>query len=272
MTITDTLMLPTGCPGILARKTGAIGWMAFNDPSKHNAISMEMAQAVPRVMAMFEEDPEVRVIVVSGVGERAFAAGSNISAFGKVRTNPEQNHKYHEINEASYNAVYACSKPTIAMVHGYCIGGGLDFASSCDIRICDDKAQFAIPAVRLGLGYGYEGQIRLSRLLSPAQARDLFFTGRRYDAAEALRTGLVHQMVPAAELLQAVTDYAGLIARNAPLTVRALKRGFLEQEKTEAARDMQRVQDLIDACYQSQDYLEGRAAFAAKRQPDFKGA
>lgn len=264
-------MIKTQSAGILARKTGAIGWMAFNDPDRHNAISMEMAQAVPSVMAGFEADPEVRVVVVTGTGERAFAAGSNISAFGAVRTNPEQNHRYHEINEASYNAVYACSKPTIAMIHGYCIGGGLDFASSCDIRICDERAQFAIPAVKLGLGYGYEGQLRLARLLSAAQMRDLFFTGRRYDATEALRTGLVHKVVATEQLEQEVIEYAEMIAGNAPLTVKALKRGFLEQEKAESERDMRRAQTLIDACYQSRDYLEGRAAFAAKRRPDFKG-
>ena len=258
-------------PGILTRKTGAIGWMAFNDPARHNAISMEMSKAVPGVIAEFEADPDIRVVVVTGVGERAFAAGSNISAFGEVRTSPEQNHLYNQINEESYGAVYRCSKPTIAMIHGYCIGGGLDYASSCDIRICDDRAQFAIPAVKLGLGYGWQGQVRLTRLLSAAQARDLFFTGRRYGAAEALRTGLVHQVVASDELEKATTEYAEIVARNAPLTLKALKQGFLELEMDEARRDMGRAQALIDACYQSRDYQEGRAAFAAKRQPDFKG-
>lgn len=257
--------------GIVSRKTGAIGWMAFNNPAKHNAISMEMAQAVPEVMAELQADDAVRVIVVTGVGERAFAAGSNISSFGQVRTDPDQNRQYHHINEASYNAVYACEKPTIAMIHGYCIGGGLDFASSCDIRICDEKAQFAIPAVKLGLGYGYEGQIRLNRLLGPARARDLFFTGRRYQADEALRVGLVHRVAPSDQLEKEVIAYAELIASNAPLTIKALKQGFIEQEKTEADRDMRRAQRLIDLCYRSQDYLEGRDAFAAKRQPNFEG-
>lgn len=263
--------MTTGSQGLLSRKTGAIGWMLFNNPEKHNAISVDMAEAVPAVMAGFDADPEVRVVVVAGVGERAFAAGSNISAFGDVRTDAAANQRYHDMNERSYNAVYACSKPTIAMIHGYCIGGGLDFASSCDIRICDDKAQFAIPAVKLGLGFSWEGQVRLSRLLSPALARELFFTGRRWDAAEALRTHLVHRVVPSAELEQAVTDYAQVIAANAPLTLRALKRGFIEQEKAAGQVDMQKAQDFIDACYGSQDYIEGRAAFAAKRVPEFKG-
>lgn len=258
-------------PQLISRKAGGIGWMTFNDPARHNAISMEMAMAVPGVMADFDADPDIRVVIVTGMGERAFAAGSNISAFGEVRTNPEQNRKYHEINERSYNAVYECSKPTIAMIRGYCIGGGLDFAASCDIRICDDQAQFAIPAVRLGLGYGYEGQIRLNRIIGPARGRDLFFTGRRYRADEALAANLVHRVVPTAELESTVLDYAAAIAANAPLTIKAIKRAFLEQERPEASRQMQAAQDLIDACYRSKDYLEGRAAFAAKRNPVFMG-
>lgn len=256
---------------LIVRKADGIGWMAFNDPARHNAISVDMAEAVPAVMADFDADPDVRVVIVTGMGERAFAAGSNISAFGDVRTNPAQNRKYHEMNERSYNAVYECSKPTIAMIHGYCIGGGLDFAASCDIRICDEQAQFAIPAVRLGLGYGYEGQIRLNRIIGPARGRDLFFSGRRYRAEEALAANLVHRVVPAADLERTVLEYAATIAANAPLTLKAIKRAFLEQEKPEQTRRMQAAQELIDACYLSQDYLEGRAAFAAKRAPVFKG-
>lgn len=259
-------------PSLEARKADGIGWMVFNDPAKHNAISVDMAREVPRVMAAFGADPEVRVVIVTGMGERAFAAGSNISAFGNVRTSAEQNRSYNEMNQRSYDAVYSCSKPTIAMVHGYCIGGGLDFAVSCDIRICADSAVFAIPAVKLGLGFGHEGQVRVARVMGAAAARDLFFTGRRYTANEALACGLVHRVVPAADLQGVAMDYASNIARNAPLTLRALKRAFLEYEKPESVRDLQAAQALVDACYGSQDYLEGRAAFAEKRAPDFKGS
>lgn len=258
-------------PGLISRRADGIGWMLFNNPAKHNAISVEMAQAVPGIMESFDSDPDIRVVVVSGTGERAFAAGSNISAFGNVRTDPEQNRKYHEMNERSYNAVYACSKPTIAMIRGYCIGGGLDFAASCDIRICADDAQFAIPAVRLGLGYGYQGQIRLNRIIGPALGRDLFFTGRRYSAREALAAHLVHRVVAAEALEREVLEYAAVLRNNAPLTIKAIKRAFLEQEQPESCRDMQAAQDLIDACYRSSDYLEGQAAFAVKRSPNFQG-
>ncbi|WP_077000649.1 enoyl-CoA hydratase [Variovorax sp. KK3] len=263
--------MTTEIASLQARKADGIGWMVFNDPARHNAISMDMAREVPRVMADFEADPEVRVVIVTGMGERAFAAGSNISAFGSVRTNPEQNREYNQINQRSYDAVYACAKPTIAMVHGYCIGGGLDFAVSCDIRVCADSAVFAIPAVRLGLGFGHEGQVRVARVMGAAAARDLFFTGRRYSAQEALACQLVHRVVPAAELEPSVLDYARQIAGNAPLTLRALKRAFLEYEKPESARDLAAAQALVDACYASEDYQEGRAAFADKRTPNFKG-
>ncbi|MGZ8154765.1 MAG: enoyl-CoA hydratase [Burkholderiales bacterium] len=256
---------------IATRKSGALAWLIFNNPAKHNAISMEMAEAVPRVMSDFDADPAIRVVIVSGAGERAFAAGSDISSFGAVRSDPAQNRHYNEVNERSYNAVYECSKPTIAMIRGYCIGGGLDFAASCDIRICSDDATFAIPAVRLGLGYGYEGQIRMNRIIGPTHARDLFFTGRRYKADEALNIGLVHEVVPAAHLEPRVSEYAEAIAQNAPLTLKALKRGFLELEKDPAARNMQAAQDLIDACFASADYLEGREAFAQKRPARFQG-
>ena len=265
------LTLTSQTEHLLAQKSGALGWMIFNNPAKHNAISMEMAEAVPHIMGEFDADPAIRVVIVRGAGEKAFAAGSNISSFGAVRTDAAQNRHYNEVNERSYNAVYECSKPTIAMIQGYCIGGGLDFATSCDIRICSDDASFAIPAVRLGLGYGYEGQIRLNRVIGPVSGRDLFFTGRRYTADEALRIGLVHEVVPAAGLEHRVTEYASTLAQNAPLTLKALKRGFIELEKDPGMRNMQAAQDLIDVCFGSADYVEGREAFAQKRRARFEG-
>lgn len=258
-------------PQLLARISEPFGWMTFNDPAKHNAISIGMAQAVPPVMQAFEEAEQVRVVIVHGAGERAFAAGSNISAFGNVRNDAEQNRHYHQINEAAYNAVYACSKPTIAMINGYCIGGGLDFATSCDIRICSEHSVFAIPAVRLGLGYGYQGQVRMNRIVGPMHGRDIFFSGRKYTAQQALAMGLVHEVVPAEQLQARVEAYAAAVAQNAPMTLKALKRGFLELERDEAERDMGNAQALIDACFLSADYQEGRQAFAAKRQPNFQG-
>ena len=256
---------------IIARTDGAIGWMIFNNPSKHNAISMDMAEAVPAVMRGFENDPAIRVIVVAGSGEKAFAAGSDISGFESVRSDPQKNRHYNDVNELSYNAVYECSKPTIAMIRGYCIGGGRDFATSCDVRFCSDNAVFAVPAGKLGLGYGHEGILRFGRVMGFMRARDQFLSGRRLGADEALRLGLVHRVVPLAELETETTAYAQTIADNAPLTLAAIKRAFLEYEKDPAVRDLPRAQAMIDACFKSADYVEGRAAFAAKRKPNFKG-
>ena len=263
--------LTTTSERLVARKNGAIGWLVFNNPAKHNAISMDMAEAVPAVVRGFEDDAEVRVIVVAGAGEKAFAAGSDISGFESVRADPQKNRHYNDVNERSYNAVYECTKPTVAMIRGYCIGGGLDFATSCDVRFCSDNAVFAVPAGKLGLGYGHEGILRFGRVIGYMRARDLFLSGRRLGAEEALRLGLVHRVISLGELEAETTAYAQSIADNAPLTLAAIKRAFLEYEKDPALRDLNRAQAMIDECFKSADYVEGRAAFAAKRNPQFKG-
>ena len=263
--------LPSTSERIIARKEGAIGWLVFNNPAKHNAISMDMAEAVPAVMRGFEDDAEVRVIVVAGAGEKAFAAGSDISGFESVRADAQKNKHYNDVNERSYNAVYQCTKPTVAMIRGYCIGGGLDFATSCDVRFCSDNAVFAVPAGKLGLGYGHEGILRFGRVMGFMRARDLFLSGRRLGAEESLRLGLVHRVIPLAQLEAETTAYAQSIADNAPLTLAAIKRAFLEYEKDPASRDLSSAQAMIDACFRSADYVEGRKAFAQKRKPQFKG-
>ncbi len=256
---------------LIVKREGAVGWLVFNNPDKHNAISMDMAEAIPTIMHGFEQDPAIRIVVLTGAGERAFAAGSDISGFEHVRSDPAANRRYNQVNESSYNAVYKCVKPTVAMIRGYCIGGGLDFAASCDVRIAADDAKFAIPAGRLGLGYGHEGILRLGRVMGLMGARDLFLSGRRLDAAEAYARGLVHRVVPAAALEAEVQAYAQTVADNAPLTLAALKRGFLEYEKAPGERDFARMQAMIDACFSSEDYREGQQAFAEKRRPQFKG-
>ncbi len=256
---------------ILSRTTGAIGWLVFNAPARHNAISMEMSEAVPGIMKAFTTDPAVRVVVITGAGERAFAAGSNISSFGAVRKDPAANRRYHQVSEDAYDAVYRCPKPTIAMIRGYCIGGGIDFATSCDIRICSADSSFAVPAGRLGLGYGYEGQVRLNRIIGPMRGRDVFFSARRYNAVEAHAMGLVHEVVPAVLLEAHVTRYASTVAENAPLTLAAIKRAYLELEIDPGQRNMGAAQAMIDACFESADYHEGRDAFAQKRPPRFTG-
>ena len=256
---------------IIARKEGAIGRLVFNNIARHNAISLDMAEAVPGVIRDFESDPAIRVVIVSGAGERAFAAGSDISTFGEVRADPTRNERYNQISEDAYGAVYRCAKPTIAMIRGYCIGGGLDFATSCDLRLASDDSSFSVPAGRLGLGYGHEGIERIARVTGTMRARDMFFTGRRLNATEALAIGLVDRVWPVADFEREVLAYAESIAANAPLTLAALKAAFLEYEKPAHQRDFAHAQTLINRCFTSEDYNEGRAAFAEKRKPNFKG-
>lgn len=256
---------------IQARTDGPIGWLVFNNPERHNAVSLDMAQAIPEVMHAYEHDPAVRVVVLVGAGERAFVAGSDISKFGAVRADPQANRRYREIVHRAFHSVYECSKPTIAMIRGYCIGGGLEYAANCDIRICSDDSTFAIPAGKLGLGFGSEGVVMLARVIGLARARELLFTARRINAQEAAAIGLVSRVVPAPALEAEVKALAQSIADNAPLTLAALKQSILELEKPQAEQNLARVQPMIDACFASQDYAEGRKAFAEKRKPNFQG-
>jgi enoyl-CoA hydratase len=251
--------------------TGATGWLTFNNPGRHNAISMAMAEHLPAAIAEFEADDRVRVVILGGSGEKAFAAGSDISGFGESRANPEANRRYNAIHERAYDAVYHCRKPTIAMIRGYCIGGGLDFAASCDVRIAAEDANFSAPAGKLGLGYGFESVVRLKRVLGAPAARELLVSARRMNAEEAFRVGLVHRVVPVADLRAATVAYADTLAANAPLTLAAIKRSLVELEREIDARDPDAAQKLIDACFASEDYDEGRTAFAEKRKPQFKG-
>jgi len=256
---------------IIVRKEGVLAWLIFNNPARHNAITLDMSEAVPGIIRDFESDANVQVVLLRGAGERAFAAGSDISSFGEVRADQNSNRRYNDISEAAYGAVYRCAKPTIAMIRGYCIGGGLDFATSCDIRTCSEDAVFAVPAGKLGLGYGHEGIERIGRVIGYMRAREMFLMGHRLTAAEAYRLGLVDRTWPTADFEREAIAYACSISDNAPLTLAALKRGFLEYEKPAGERDFSEAQRMIDACFASEDYQEGRAAFAQKRKPAFKG-
>ena len=249
-----------------------VGRLVFNNPAKHNALSLEMWQGVADALERFESDDDVRVAVMSGAGGRAFVSGADISEFDSKRSNAEQRREYGRVSARGGRALATFSKPLIAEITGYCIGGGLATALNADIRFATPDSTFGIPAAKLGLGYGYDGLAKLARAVGPGRARDIMFSARFLDADEALRIGLVNFVEPRENIAAAVTDYARRVAGNAPLTVRAAKAAVEAWEAGERSEDLAKVRQLVDACFNSEDYREGRRAFAEKRKPRFRGA
>jgi enoyl-CoA hydratase len=256
---------------LLAEKKDGIGWITFNNPARHNAVSFEMWLKLPVVLAEFAADPDVRVIVLKGAGEKAFVAGADISQFKEKRSSDDAVKEYNAAADNASKALQECAKPTIAMVRGYCIGGGTAIAVNCDMRIAADDAKFGVPAGKLGLGYRFVGIKRLTDVVGPQFTAEIFFTARQFTAQEALQMNLVNRVVPAAELEKYTIDYATTIANNAPLTLASVKASIIECLKDPAKRDLDRLQQMVDACYKSADYKEGQAAFAEKRKPVFTG-
>lgn len=256
---------------LIATREGTIGWITFNNPERHNATSYEMWQALPIALDAYVNDPQVRVIVLKGAGDKAFSAGADISQFKEKRTSPEAVKEYNAAADKASRALRECVKPTVAMIRGYCIGGGTAVAVGCDLRIAADDARFGVPAAKLGLGYRFEGISRLASIVGPAFTAEIFFTARQFTAEEALQMGLVNRLVPAAELESYTRSTAETISMNAPLTVAAVKRSLLEYAKDPSERDLARCQRMVDACFVSEDYREGQAAFMEKRKPQFKG-
>ncbi len=261
----------TGTDKIVARREGAIGFLIFNNPERRNAVSLEMWQAAGEVLRLFDADPAVRVIVLAGAGDKSFVAGADISKFEDERANAEAQENYSKVSSGMRKVLRGTGKPTVAMIRGYCIGGGMSLALSCDLRICSDDAQFGIPAARLGIGYGMEGLRRLVELTGPSVAKEFIFTARRYKADAALRMGIVNEVVPAAELENTVRAWANNMAENAPLSILTAKRVVDELMKDPAERNVALCEQLVRDCGASEDFIEGRRAFMEKRKPVFKG-
>jgi enoyl-CoA hydratase/carnithine racemase len=256
---------------MIAKIEDGIGWMIFNQPEKRNAMSLAMRQAVPKILEEFQRNDDVRVVVMTGAGDKAFVSGADISEFDEQRATPDQIAAYNKQSEKSATAYTNFQKPLIAMIRGFCMGGGMATALKADLRYAAENSEFGIPAARLGLGYGYDAVHNIVDFVGPAYAAEILFTARRFKAADALRMGLINGVLPADDLEAFVRETAQTIAANAPLTVKLAKMSIREGRKNPSNRDLKLCQQLLDDCMKSADYVEGRHAFLEKRKAQFKG-
>ena len=267
----NDMSYPTNTERVKAWLDGQVLHIRFNNPAKHNALSMDMWEAVPVLLEKAAKDDNVRVVVFSGEGEKAFVSGADISQFEDMRAAKEAVKKYEAVAESCLEGIYEFAKPTIACIRGYCIGGGVNVAIACDLRVAAETSTFSIPATRLGLGYRFSAMRNLTNLVGPGNAKDIFFTGRRFDAKEAQRMGLVNRIAPVEGLEALLAEYTTAIATGAPLTIKAGKRIIQEVLALDSEFDTEMCKRLILDCFESEDYIEGRRAFMEKRKPAFKG-
>jgi enoyl-CoA hydratase/carnithine racemase len=253
-------------------KRGAVGWIIFNQPAKRNAINDAMWRGIPRAMAQLDADPEVRCVAFRGAGTEAFASGADISEFDQIRAQKSSVAQYDDLLDQVLHSIQDSRKPSLAMIYGYCMGGGLEVALACDLRYCGTSGQFGIPAAKLGLAYNLEGHKRLLETVGHARAREIMFLGRRYPADEALAMGLVNRVFADADLEGEVTKIISQLCENAPLSIANSKTIIEEYVKSVGAPDAARMAAAMDRCAKSDDYEEGRRAFMEKRKPRFRGA
>jgi enoyl-CoA hydratase len=256
---------------MLAEMSEGVGLVTFNQPEKRNAMSVEMWQGLEAILDRFAADPAVRVLVLTGAGDKAFVSGADISQFEKNRANADAQVEYDRLTSAGRRKLGAFPKPVIARIRGYCLGGGLGIAMQADLRVAAADSQFGIPAARLGIAYGFEMVRTLVSLVGPAHARMILYTGGRIDAAEAVRVGLVNRVVAPEMLEREVAVLASQLAENAPLSLAASKLAVTAALQDPADRDVAGLRHASQACFDSADYREGRTAFMEKRQPQFVG-
>jgi len=255
---------------VRVEKEGSLGWVIFDHPERRNAISIDMWGEIPEAVHEVSADDDVRVVILRGAGEVAFVSGADISEFESRRTGGAVA-DYESQNARAFAALANLEKPCIAMIHGFCVGGGVAVSLAADLRYAADDGVFAVPAARLGLGYAMGGLEALSNVVGFSSAKEIFFTARRFSAEEALRMGLVNGVMPKADLERSVRETAERIAANAPLTLRSVKLIVRELAREPAARDASAVSASLKACFESEDYREGMRAFLEKRPPAFRG-
>jgi enoyl-CoA hydratase len=257
---------------LVVEKHGLVGWIIFDQPAKRNAINGAMWRGIPSAMAQFDADPEVRCVAFRGSGTEAFAAGADISEFEQIRAQKSAVADYDSLLDQVLHSIQDSRKPSVAVIYGFCMGGGLEVALACDLRYCGQSAQFSIPAAKLGLAYNVEGHKRLLETVGHARAREIMFLGRRYSADEALAMGLVHQVFSDLELEAGVQEIIATLCENAPLSIANSKTIIEEYVKSAGAPDAARMRAAIERCARSNDYQEGRRAFMEKRKPKFRGS
>ena len=256
---------------LIVEKRGAVGWIVFNQPAKRNAINGAMWRGIPKAMAQFDADREVRCVAYRGAGTEAFASGADISEFDEIRAQKSSVAEYDGLLDQVLHSIQDSRKPSVAMIYGFCLGGGLEVALACDLRYCGRSAQFGIPAAKLGLAYNVEGHKRLIETVGHARAREIMFLGRRYNAEEGFAMGLVNQVFHDAELESEVERIIQQLCENAPLSIANSKTIIEEYAKASGAADEASMKAAIERCAKSGDYQEGRRAFMEKRKPSFKG-
>ena len=258
---------------LLVSNENGVGRLILNQPHKLNAIALEMWRGIASALDDFAADDSVRVVVIEGArGDKpAFSAGADISQFATQRDSKDAVARYEQAVHEGEQALSAINKPTIAKIHGYCVGGGLAVALCCDLRIASSISTFGIPAAKLGLGYTLDSLKPLVDLVGPSVAKEVLYTAKRFSAEEALTMGLINRCVASEDLDAFVDDYTRSIVANAPWTIRAVKTVIGEALKDDALRDVELCAAAVARCYDSNDYTEGRTAFMEKRKPQFTG-